>query len=114
MLGVNVFCQASSCDAEDAGFDSNRGHALRKLEKYKEAITDFTESIRLNRKQGSAYVGRGFIYYKTARVQEAYEDFMQAAEYFRNQGNMRKFHQVLYVLGIIRSNYPFLSKASLV
>ena len=101
-------------DSENEIFYCNRGNAFRQLEKYPEAITDFTESIRLNRKQGSAYVGRGFAFYKSGKQQEAHEDFLQAAEYFRNQGNMKKFHQLLYVIKILRHNFPFLSKALLV
>ncbi len=112
-MAIKDFTSAISLGVEDANYYSNRGYAFRQLKKYREAIDDFTESIRLNRKQGAAYVGRGFAFYKSGRQHEARVDFLQAAEYFRDCGKMQQFHQIIYLIKILRRESPFTSKALL-
>jgi len=45
---IKNFSKAIEIDGSKADFYSNRGFAYRKVQKYKEAVNDYTRSISLN------------------------------------------------------------------
>ncbi|MGD1807128.1 tetratricopeptide repeat protein [Dapis sp. BLCC M126] len=55
-----------------------RGLNNFKQEDYLAAISDFSQSIKLNKNWGEAYYNRGFIYAQIGKYQEAINDFTEA------------------------------------
>ena len=56
----------------------NRGNTYCKLERYEEALADYSEAIRLNPEGPSAYVNRGNTYDDLERYEEALADYSEA------------------------------------
>ena len=54
---------------------NNRGLAYSELEKYPEAIADFTKAIKLDPKDADAYYNRGIAYKALGKTKKAETDF---------------------------------------
>jgi len=72
---------------------SNRGIAYAKLNKYEQAIEDFSKAIELNPDDAEAYYNRGLAYAKLNEHEQAIEDYGKAiklnpnyAEAYNNRG----------------------------
>ena len=50
------------------------------LDKYEEAISDFTKAIELNQEYAYAYNNRGYAYYNLGKNEEAISDLTKAIE----------------------------------
>lgn len=59
----------------------NRGEDLHKKERYREAIADYSEAIKLVYSFASAFNNRGFCYYKLEQYGKAIKDYTQAIRY---------------------------------
>lgn len=64
----------------------NRAIAYYSTAKYDEAIRDYTEALRINRKSVGALVGRGFSYQQKGELEKALADLTEAIRYDPNAG----------------------------
>jgi tetratricopeptide (TPR) repeat protein len=67
-----------------------RGLAYKYKNEYDKAVTDFTESIRLDPKYANAYHSRGVAYDKMGENAKADEDFVQARKLGYDPGPRRR------------------------
>ncbi|MBK1987777.1 tetratricopeptide repeat protein [Sphaerospermopsis aphanizomenoides BCCUSP55] len=72
------FLQSKENHKEDFLLYATRGEILSNLEKYDQAIADFTQVIKINFQFTRAYYNRGVIYYEQGKIDSAIQDFTQA------------------------------------
>ena len=104
---ISDFSHAIALDGNDASFYFNRASVRRKQKQYQDAIVDFNKSIEIDPQQGDAYFGRGFALYQVGKEESGRHDLFEAATYFYNQGNINKFHQILYFLEILNQSMVY-------
>lgn len=75
---LNYWSRAISSKQDTAPAYNNRGLAYHELKRYKEAIRDYTQAIRLDPKYAVAYNNRGNSYYELSEYQLALRDFNQS------------------------------------
>ena len=68
-----------------------RGVALCELNDCKSGLNDYNRAIALNPTYAEAYTHRGFAYYRSGNRQGAIDNYMAAAELYRQQGKDRDY-----------------------
>ncbi len=68
-----------------------RGVALCELNDCKSGIQDYSRAIALNATYADAYTRRGFAYYRSGNRQGAIDNYIAAAELYRQQGKDRDY-----------------------
>ncbi len=68
----------SPCNALNFEIYYSRGLAYYKIGQYDEAISDFTEALKLKPKHADIYYSRGLAYNKIGQYDKAISDFTEA------------------------------------
>jgi Tfp pilus assembly protein PilF len=68
-----------------------RGVASCELNDCKNGVQDYNRAIAMNPSYAEAYTGRGFAYYRSGNRQGAIDNYMAAAELYRQQGKDRDY-----------------------
>ncbi len=68
-----------------------RGVASCELNDCKNGVQDYNRAIALNPSYAEAYTSRGFAYYRSGNRKGALDNYMAAAELYRQQGNDRDY-----------------------
>ncbi|MGQ9873421.1 tetratricopeptide repeat protein, partial [Leptodesmis sp.] len=80
----------------------NRGLVWRSLGHYFAAIQDFDRALQLNPDIPEAYRDRALAYYSAGNTQQALIDLQQAAQDFRQQGNISAYQRALSLIRLIQ------------
>jgi tetratricopeptide (TPR) repeat protein len=72
---------------DDAPAHHARGRKLLQEDKYREAIEELTQAIRLDPVLAQAYNARGFAYFKLKQYSKAISDFDQAIRLYPGYAN---------------------------
>ncbi len=82
----------------------NRGLAEAGLEHYFAAIQDFDRALQLNPDIPEVHRDRALAYYSAGNTQQALIDLQQAAQDFRQQGNIAAYEQALSLIWQIQQS----------
>ena len=74
----------------------HRGNAYQDLQNYEQAISDYTQAIKLNPNYTDAYNNRGWTYYLLKNYSEAIKDFDKALEIDSNHQFAKKNRELCY------------------
>ena len=66
-----------------------RGDEFLQKGEYQKALSDYHQVIQLNPNHASAYLDRGFIYAEIGETQKAVDNLMQAANLFKEKGDIQ-------------------------
>ena len=75
-----AFAQPKQTEPKDADFYKNRGLAYSEKHQYDQAISDFTDALKINPKDTYAYYYRGIAYGERNQYDQAIDDFTKALE----------------------------------
>ncbi len=72
-----------------------RGYSYYLVKDYSSAIVDYNRSIKLKPDFALAYASRGYAYRDLYGEQEALIDWRFAAKLFKDQGNLKKYQEIM-------------------
>ena len=88
--------QPKQIEPKDADFYRNRGVAYSEKHQYDQAISDFTDALKINPKDSYAYYYRGIAYGERNQVDQAIDDFTKALEIEPNAVSARYYRGIAY------------------
>jgi tetratricopeptide (TPR) repeat protein len=74
------------------------------LGNHQKALSDYTESIKLNPQLAEAFHNRGLTYYQLGQRSQAVKELQQAAELFSSQGKKDNAQKSINALRILEEN----------
>ncbi|MGD1700855.1 tetratricopeptide repeat protein [Dapis sp. BLCC M229] len=80
---------------DNALYYGSRGALYFQQQKYKEAIVDLTEGMRLQPEDARFYYFRAKVYYQSKEKEKAREDFKKAAALYKQKGNTEEYNSVM-------------------